>query len=63
MGDVESFQNQLQMVVDLRSKTMDALKATSEGASVKHGPEAEGKEKKFLSELKLTLDTVNSHVK
>ena len=49
--NVANFQNWLQMVVDLRSKASDALKVTSEGT--------EGNEKKFLSEIKLMLDTVS----
>ena len=63
MADIENFQNWLQMVVDLRSKASDALKATSEGASARHGSEAEGKDKKYLSELKLMLDNINSQIK
>jgi len=53
--NVANFQNWLQMVVDLRSRASDALKVTSEGT--------EGNEKKFLSEIKLMLDTINSQVK
>ena len=50
--NVANFQNWLQMVVDLRSRASDALKVTSEGT--------EGNEKKFLSEIKLMLDTVKA---
>jgi hypothetical protein len=63
MADLENFQCCLQMIIELRSKTADALKATSEGTTARHGPDNEGKEKKFLSELKLMLDTINSQIK
>ena len=57
------FQSCLQTVVDLRSKTANAVKAASDGTHARHGAEMEGKEKKFLSELKLTMDVVNSQIK
>ena len=50
-------------MVDLRSKTANAIKAASDGTHARHGGESEGKEKKFLSELKLTMDVVNSQIK
>ena len=63
MADSENFQSCLQTVVDLRSKTANAIKAASDGTHARHGAEMEGKEKKFLSELKLTMDVVNSQIK
>ena len=54
-GESENFQSCLQTVVELRSKTANAIKTASDGTH--------GKEKKFLSELKLTMDVVNSHIK
>jgi len=57
------FQSCLQTVVDLRSKTANAVKTASDGTHARHGAEMEGKEKKFLSELKLTMDVVNSQIK
>lgn len=63
MADSENFQSCLQTVVDLRSKTANAIKAASDGTHARHGAETEGKEKKFLSELKLTMDVVNSQIK
>ena len=62
-GESENFQSCLQTVVDLRSKTANAIKAASDGTHARHGSESEGKEKKFLSELKLTMDVVNSQIK
>ena len=63
MADTENFQSSLQTVLELRSKSNDAIKTVSEGMTVKHGPENEGKEKKFLSQVKLMMDTVNSQIK
>ena len=63
MSEIENFQNCLQSVVELRSKTASALKAASDGTSARHGAEVESKEKKFLSELKLSMDMVQSQLK
>ena len=63
MGDSENLQSSLQTVLELRAKSNDALKTVGEGTTVKHGPENEGKEKKFLSEVKLMMDSVSSQIK
>ena len=63
MADSENLQSSLQTLLELRSKSNDALKTVGEGMTVKHGPENEGKEKKFLSEVKLMMDTVNTQLK
>ena len=57
------FESCLQTVVDLRSKTANTIKAASDGTAARHGAESDGKEKKFLSELKLKMDMVNSQIK
>lgn len=63
MAELENLHTCLQMVIDIRSQTAEALKGTSEGIVAKHGPDSEGKEKKFLSELKLRLDNIASKIK
>ena len=61
MTDVQSLQNALRAIISIRSKTAEMMKCSSEGMTTKHGEE--GKEKKFLSELKLQLDTINTQLK
>ena len=63
MAEFENVQSCLQTVVDLRSKTANAIKAASDGTVSRHGAESEGKEKKFLSEIKLMMDVVSSQIK
>ena len=61
MTDISGLQASLKMIVDIRSRSSEILKCASEGMTAKHGDE--GKEKKFLSELKLKLDTINNQIK
>ena len=63
MTESESIQSCLQMITDLRSQTSAALKTASDGAVAKHGSDVDGKEKKYLSELKLQNDNINSQIK
>jgi len=61
MTDVQSLLSSLVLIKNIRSKTAEMMKCSSEGMTTKHGEE--GKEKKFLSELKLQLDTINTQMK
>lgn len=47
-------------VATARSKAIDLLKYLSNGMTNKHGEEGK---KKFLSEIKLQLDTINNNFK
>jgi hypothetical protein len=44
----------------IRSKTAEMMKCASDGMTTKHGEDGK---KKFLSELKLQLDTINAQMK
>ena len=61
MTEVENLQNSLKMIIEIRSRASELWKSVAEGMTSKHGDE--DKEKKFLSELKLMLDTIGSKIK
>lgn len=61
MADIQTLQVALRSIISIRSKTAEIMKCASDGMTTKHGEE--GKEKKFLSELKLQLDTINTQMK
>ena len=61
MTEVENLQNSLKMIIEIRSRASELWKSVVEGMTSKHGDD--DKEKKFLSELKLMLDTIGSKIK
>ena len=61
MTELENLQNSLKTIVEIRSRASELWKSVAEGMKSKHGDE--DKEKKFLSELKLMIDTVTSKIK
>ena len=61
MSEIQTLQSSLRSIINIRSKTAEIMKLASDGMTTKHGEE--GKEKKFLSELKLQLDTINTQMK
>ena len=61
MTDVQNLQSALRAIINIRAKTAEIMRCASDGMTTKHGEE--GKEKKFLSELKMQLDTINTQMK
>ena len=61
MTDVQNLQSALHMIISIRAKTAEIMKCAADGMTTKHGED--GKEMKFLSELKLQLDTITSQMK
>ena len=61
MTELENLQTSLKTIVEIRSRASELWKSVAEGMTSKLGEE--DKEKKFLSELKLMLDTINSKIK
>ena len=61
MAELETLQNSLKTIIEIRSRASELWKSVGEGMTSKHGDE--DKEKKFLSELKLMLDTIGSKIK
>ena len=61
MTEVENLQNSLKTIVEIRSRASELWKSVAEGMTSKHGDD--DKEKKFLSELKLMLDTIGTKIK
>ena len=61
MTELENLQNSLKTIIEIRSRASEIWKSVAEGITSKHGEE--DKEKKFLSEFKLMLDTINSKIK
>jgi hypothetical protein len=58
---LENLQTSLRLVTELRSMSGNLWQTTSDGMGAKHGKE-DGREKRFLSELKSLIDGVNTQI-
>jgi len=65
-SDVESLQNSLKLIVEIRSKASELFKTVLEGSGAKDdggGGGHQNRETKYLSEVKLRLDTIDTKIK
>lgn len=59
---LENLQNSLRVVTELRAVSANLWQTTADGMGVKHGKEDGGRERRFLSELKLLLEGVGAKI-
>ena len=60
MSDLQNLHNALRLITEIRGRTGKLLQGVSDGMTVDHGDEL--KEKKFVTQMKGLLDSVNSQV-
>lgn len=61
MAELDNLQNSLKIIIEIRSRASALWKSVAEGMTSRHGDK--DKEKSYMSELTLMLDTVGSKIK